>query len=156
MNVRARHQLFAPGELPLVILAIAQRRPITASELLAELGRLFGPTYRPSPGGVYPAVTALLDEGLLRASQERRAKRYTITGVGRSALAARRPQLAAIECRTGARFEETDELRELLLRFTDQVMQLAGRLDLAAVESALAATFAEFNDEMRTEHGQKV
>jgi DNA-binding PadR family transcriptional regulator len=31
---------------------------------MSELARLFGPAYRPSPGGVYPAVKSLVVQGL--------------------------------------------------------------------------------------------
>jgi DNA-binding PadR family transcriptional regulator len=135
MNVRS--QIFNPGELPLVILAMAELEPRKAYEFLAELRRLFGPEYRPSPGGVYPALTALREEGLLVAEIEGRAKRYYLTDSGREALDRRRRQLAAFEERLGVRLRQDGSLRPALDRFAQRVMKLSGRIDPEAIESIL-------------------
>jgi DNA-binding PadR family transcriptional regulator len=137
MNVRARSQTFNPGELPLVLLALAESEPMKAYELLAELDRLFGPAYRSSPGGVYPALTALRVEGLLSAEPDGRAKRYHLTDAGREALQKRRGQLAALEERTGARIHEDGSLRPALDRFVHRVMKRSGRLDPELVSEVL-------------------
>ena len=135
MNVRV--QTFNPGELPLVLLALAEIEPRKAYEFLAELKRLFGPDYRPSPGGVYPALTALSEERLLKPDLDGRAKRYHLTPAGRDALERRRSQLAALEERTGARLGEDGSLRPVLDRFAQRVMKLSGRLDPAVVADVL-------------------
>ncbi len=137
MNVRTRSQTFNPGELPLVLLALAEQEPMKAYEFLAELDRLFGPDYRSSPGGVYPALTALRVERLLSAEADGRAKRYHLTRAGREALDKRRDQLASLEERTGVRVREDGSLRPVLDRFVQRVMKRSGRLDPAAVEDVL-------------------
>jgi len=119
------------------VLALLESGPLKAYELLDQLGRLFGPDYRPSPGGLYPAVTALVTETLIEAHQEGRAKRYAITRRGRAVLEQRRPQVAAIEHRTGARLGDIDRLSDVLARFTTQVESHAGQVDPAAVERVL-------------------
>ena len=58
---------FRYGELPLVLLALLQQRPMNGYEMLSELGRLFSPGYAPSPGSVYPAISALRRSGLIGA-----------------------------------------------------------------------------------------
>ena len=135
MNVRT--QTFNPGELPLVLLALAEIEPRKAYEFLSELKRLFGPGYRPSPGGVYPALTALREEGLVDAEMEGRANRYYLTSVGREALDKRRDQLAALEERTGARVQDDASLRPALDRFTQRVMKLSGRVEPEDVVAVL-------------------
>ena len=129
MNVRSRHQRFNPGELPLVLLSLAELEPRKAYQFLAELDRLFGPTYRSSPGGVYPALTALVEEKLLGSEPDGRAKRYHLTAAGREALKRRRPELAGLEERTGARLRDEGSLRPALDRFTHRVMKVSGRVD---------------------------
>jgi DNA-binding PadR family transcriptional regulator len=108
-----------------------------AYEFIAELERLFGPLYRASPGGVYPAITALVQEKLLSVDRDGRAKRYGLTKAGRTVLGERRRQLAAIEERTGARLGDQGSLRPVLDRFAARVMKQSGRIDPALVEAVL-------------------
>ena len=137
MNVRSRSQTFNPGELPLVLLALAESEPMKAYEFLAELDRLFGPEYKPSPGGVYPALTALSVEKLLTATRDGRAKRYALTETGRAALDKRRRNLAALEERTGVRLRDDGSLRSELDAFSRRVMRHSGRVDPDAVARVL-------------------
>ena len=108
-----------------------------AYDFIAELDRLFGPDYRASPGGVYPAITALTDEKLLAAEPDGRAKRYALTAAGRDALEKRRRQLSALEERTGARLRADGSLRPALERFVERVMRASGRVDPEAVDRLL-------------------
>lgn len=135
-----------------MILALADAGPLKAYELLAELGRRFGPSYRPSPGAVYPALDALLAEKLLVAAQDGRGKRYTLTSRGASVLEQRRPHLVTIENRTGTRLTDGDALRSLLERFCERVMRHEGQLDLGVVEQALERAEAAMTT--RSEHAQ--
>lgn len=146
MNVRTRSQTFNPGELPLVLLALAEQEPMKAYEFLAELDRLFGPDYRSSPGGVYPALTALRVEKLLSAETDGRAKRYRLTPAGREALEKRRGQLAALEQRTGARLREDGSLRPGLDRFVHRVMKRSGRVDPDLVSEVLERAAIEIEE----------
>lgn len=138
--VQTRTQVFAPGELPLVLLALCEERPLKPYEMIADLERLFGSGYRPSPGAVYPALQALLDERLVTARKAGRAKHYECTSAGRRLLEDRRGTLAQIEERTGARVRAEFDLRPLLDRFVERVMQTSGRKDRDAVERVLNNT----------------
>src|SRR3954466_1526493 len=138
--VRREPVRFAPGELPLVLLALTDIGPMKAYELIAELERLFAPSYHPSPGGIYPAITALVEERLLKASGHERGKCYSITRAGRTVLGQRRRQLAAIEARTGVRLREDGTLGPVIDRFVERVMQVSGRVDPALVERLLERT----------------
>ena len=109
-----------------------------AYELIAELEHVFGPDYRPSPGGVYPALNALVAEGLLVTDTEGRGKRYRLTKVGAQALDSRRKQLAALEHRTGTSLRDDNGLRAELDRFAQRVMKLSGRIDPHDVAKVLA------------------
>lgn len=132
-----RNQFFAPGELPLVLLAVLGTEPRHGYELMAELDRLFSPAYRSSAGSVYPAIAALDEEGLIAATSTGPRRTYRLTAAGRGALAKRRSALAAIEVRTGARLRPEEALGAALDRFVNRVGALSGRLDPVLVESIL-------------------
>jgi DNA-binding PadR family transcriptional regulator len=106
-------------------------------EVMAELTRLFGPGYRPSPGSVYPAVDALEAEGLIAGANVDGRTKYTVTAAGEAALEQRAEMLAAVELRTGARLASEDGLDPLLARFRARVQPLSGRVDPEAVAAVL-------------------
>lgn len=136
-------RFFRHGELPLVLLALLAQRPMHGYELIAELARLFGPGYRPSPGSVYPALEALEAEGLLAGEMRNSRTVYRTTGEGDRALAARGQLLAEVELRTGARLGRGDSLESMLARFTARVLPLSGRSDPDAVSAVLERAAAE-------------
>lgn len=111
------------------------------AELVRELERIFGSGYRPSPGGLYPALHALAGEGLLDVDRDGRGKRYRITDTGARALADRRRELAALEARTKAqvRAEPVDELREHVEKFVERVGPMVAVVGIDAVADALGA-----------------
>ena len=138
MVVRSpRIQTFNPGELPLVLLALAEHEPLKAYEFIAELERLFAPDYKPSPGGVYPALSALVAEGLMRVERDGRANRYELTDIGRVALERRRRQLTAVEQRNGVRLRDGSTLRAHLQQFVDRVLAASPGADAEAVAAVL-------------------
>ena len=94
-------------------------------EMLSELGRLFSPGYAPSPGSVYPAISALSRSGLIGAEGDSAKRRYQLTPAGGEALAMRQGQLNAIEARCGVYLHDEVEA-ELLLVWIWAIM-LAGQ-----------------------------
>lgn len=138
-----------------MLLALAKAEPRKAYELLAELERLFGPDYRPSPGGVYPALNALVAERLLAVDHEGRARRYRLTDLGREALERRSRQLAAIEARTAVNVEAGATLRAALERLGDAVTAAMGQTDVDT--GAVRKVLEEATDEIRrvTERGSE-
>lgn len=112
-------------------------------ELMAELGRLFGPRYRASPGSVYPAIEALVAEGLIAGKEQRGRTTYRITSSGEEALSDRAALLAALELREGVRIREADSLEPVLARFRARLAPLSGRIDPDAVSAVLDRAAAE-------------
>src|SRR5258708_30750164 len=105
---------------------------------MSELDRRFAPAYRPSPGGVYPALAALVGEGLLELSGAAgRRQIYQVTEGGRAALAQRRGLLAAFEVRTGARLGTSLSLDDAIERLRVRVAEVAERVDVEEIERAL-------------------
>jgi DNA-binding PadR family transcriptional regulator len=136
-------RFFRHGELPLVLLALVFESPRHGYEIMAELTRLFGPRYRPSPGSVYPAIEALEAEGLIEGQTHGGKTTYSPTTAGREALEARRDGLAALELRTGARLDGADSIEPLLARFKARIAPLSGRVDPAAVTAVLERAAAD-------------
>jgi len=122
-------RFFRHGELHLVILGLLRLRPMHGYELMGELERLFGPTYRPSAGSIYPAVESLESEGLIEGRDEDARRIYRLTRAGRSAVEHRAAALAAIEIRTGARLSPVDGTDAVLARFTSRARAVAGDID---------------------------
>lgn len=142
-------RFFRHGELPLVILALLDRRPMHTYQLLAELDRLFGDEYEPSTGSVYPAVSLLRSEGLLEADTRGSRAVNRLTERGRRALSSRRDDLAGLEIRTGVRLQDTASVEAVLDGFVRRVRHLAPRFDpgqLAAVLDRTADTLERTNE----------
>src|SRR5580765_3349588 len=94
-----RRNAFRHGEMALVLLAVLRNKRMHGYDLLGELERLL-PGYRASPGSVYPALRALVDEDLVEAvddDQDSRRRTFRITTTGRRALQERASALAAFE-----------------------------------------------------------
>ena len=140
MEVRSRTQTFNPGELPLVLLALVEAEESTAYELLADLDRLFGPAYQASPGSIYPALKALVAERLLSVHKDGRARRYTLTVLGREALGKRRRQLDAIRERTAVDVRAEASVRAAMQRLEEAVLEARGADPSKLAELIDAAT----------------
>jgi DNA-binding PadR family transcriptional regulator len=93
-------RLFRHGELPLVVLAMLHEYPMHGYELLGRIAAKFE-QYQPSPGSVYPAVSALEEQGLVEGVGDGRRTIYSVTAEGAVALQARREVLALLEQRLG-------------------------------------------------------
>jgi DNA-binding PadR family transcriptional regulator len=130
-------RFFRHGELPLALLALLAERPRHGYELMAELTRLFGPRYRPSPGSIYPAIEALEAEGLIEGRGGGGRTVYANTAAGEDALQSRGELLAELELRTGVRLGREDSLEPLLQRFKARVAPLSGHVDPGAVAAVL-------------------
>jgi DNA-binding PadR family transcriptional regulator len=127
-----------PGELPLVLLDLLSDRPQGGYELLGQLERRFGPAgYRPSPGSVYPALSALRAEQLIEQEPGGGKAVYRVTAEGRRMLADQSVVFARIEARTSAALKFDASWQPVLDRLMDRISKLSGRVDAAAVERIL-------------------
>ena len=124
---------FRYGELPLVLLALLQQRSMNGYEMLGELGRLFSPGYAPSPGSVYPAISALSRSGLIGAEGDDGKRRYQLTPAGEDALAIRQGQLSAIEARCGVYLHNHPDVEAELHRLEAAVTAVSSRAEPAAL-----------------------
>lgn len=130
-------RFFKHGELPLVLIALLDQSPRHGYEIMAELKRLFGPRYRPSPGSIYPAIEALQTEGLIVGRAVNDKIVYEPTVHGQRALKDRAEMLAALELRTGVHLAESESLDALLTRFKARLAPLSGHIDPLAAAAVL-------------------
>ena len=116
-------------------------------ELISELEERTGGRWRPSPGSMYPALSALEDEGLIRAvvSDTDDKKRFELTDEGRAWLDehADDPAVDFEAVRAGGRFGGGDfggrgELRRLAGEIFGQLRQLGRYGSPAQIERAQA------------------
>ena len=103
--------VFSHGSLRLYLLSLLDESPRHGYELIQALTDRFGGTYSPSAGTIYPRLAKLEEEGLVTKTAEGRKTVYAITDAGRAELAARRPELDAIE----------DEVTDSVRRLADEV-----------------------------------
>ena len=75
--------MFGPGDLRLVMLALIEERPRHGYELIKDLEQIFGGSYSPSPGSIYPTLTLLEELAYVTSTQSEGPKRlFTITAQG--------------------------------------------------------------------------
>lgn len=130
-----RNQVFRPGELPLVLLALIEQEPQSGYRVLGVLRERF-PGYRASAGAVYPALAALRDRELVAPRVEGSAV-YETTPAGRELLRSEQQLVAEIEQRTSATLTRGSGMDSILGRFCAGVASHTGRVDLRAVQRIL-------------------
>jgi DNA-binding PadR family transcriptional regulator len=126
------------------LLVLLDEEPRNGYGLMQEIERRSEGVWRPSPGSVYPALSQLEDEGLVRAREEGGRRLYELTDEGRAHVEEHRDRLAE-PWATVADGEDTGvgELRAIAGQVTAALMQVAFAGSEAQVEAAkkvLAAT----------------
>jgi DNA-binding PadR family transcriptional regulator len=75
------------GDLRLLLLALIGEKPRHGYDLIRAVEERFAGAYSPSPGAVYPTLTMLEEQDLVRAEAAEGSKRlYTITAEGKAFL----------------------------------------------------------------------
>ena len=93
-------RLFRRGELKAALLdALEVAGPSNGYTVMQTLAEQIGESWQPSPGAVYPALLALEDTGLVRATEHNGSRVYELTAAGRQAAAKLRGTLAAVATR---------------------------------------------------------
>ena len=111
---RGRHlgRLLEHGDLRYVILALLAEQPRHGYELIKELEERTGGAYRPSAGVIYPTLSLLEDEGLVRqAGGETGRKLYEPTDEGQKVVAESKGHVDAVFGRMAEVAEGSDAFR---------------------------------------------
>jgi DNA-binding PadR family transcriptional regulator len=81
------------GDVRAALLVLLDEEPRNGYGLIQELERRTDGVWRPSPGSVYPALSLLEDEGLVRAQETEGRKLFELTDAGRAYVADNRDEL---------------------------------------------------------------
>jgi DNA-binding PadR family transcriptional regulator len=95
-----RRRMFDQGDVRLVILKLISEKPSHGYEIIKAIEDRLGGAYAPSPGIVYPALTLLEEQGLIRVeSTDGPRKLYAVTLEGETVLERNRGLVEAIFAR---------------------------------------------------------
>jgi DNA-binding PadR family transcriptional regulator len=139
------------------ILHLLAERPMHGYELINELEQRTGGRWKPSPGSVYPTLSALEDEGLITAVETDGKKRYELTEAGQTWLRERAerpgfegpdgPPWAGRRFGGFGDFGSMGELRRLGGELFGQLRQV-GRFGSAEQQAQAKAILARTRDEL--------
>jgi DNA-binding PadR family transcriptional regulator len=132
------------GDVRLAALLLLAEEPRNGYAIMQELEQRSGGLWRPSPGSVYPALSQLEDEGLIRSREDDGGKVFELTETGQAQVA-ERPQDApapwdtvgqGVPDQTRALFGQMRQLGAAVIQVahsgsTDQADQAAKVLDQA-------------------------
>jgi len=79
----ARGPKASRGDVRAAILALLREGPLNGYQIMSEIEERSNGAWRPSPGAVYPALSALADEGLIEAAESAGRRTFTLTDAGR-------------------------------------------------------------------------
>ncbi len=104
------------GDVRLAILALLNEGPRHGYQLIADIGERSGGAWSPSPGSIYPALSALQDEGLIDDEKIDGKRVFSLTPAGQAYVADRADDLAKVfaDNAPGAEHEEVTDLKELM------------------------------------------
>ncbi len=99
-----------------IILYVLAEEPLHGYAIMKKIRRLFGNTYTPSPGVLYPTLQFLEEMGLIRSYIRGRRKIYEITESGRKLLEEHREDVEDFLMRINylRRFAEETRLVEIV------------------------------------------
>jgi DNA-binding PadR family transcriptional regulator len=83
------------GDVRAAALILLAEEPRNGYQLMQEIEQRSGGVWRPSPGSVYPALSQLEDEGLVRAEERDGRRTFVLTEAGRAYVDERRDELVA-------------------------------------------------------------
>jgi DNA-binding PadR family transcriptional regulator len=114
------------GDIRSAILLLLAEEPRNGYGLMQELEERSGGVWRPSPGSVYPALSQLEDEGLVRATEHDGRKSFTLTDEGTAHVEANRERMGTPWETVGdGASDELHELRHAAQALAIAAMQVA-------------------------------
>jgi DNA-binding PadR family transcriptional regulator len=106
------------------VLALLAEEPMHGYQIIQEIGERSGGSWRPSPGSVYPTVSQLADEGLVRTEKAEGRSVIHLTDAGRQYVDEHREELDAV-WNTAAAEDGFTSLREAGRGLAGAVAQVA-------------------------------
>jgi DNA-binding PadR family transcriptional regulator len=117
------------GDVRLAVLRLLAEEPRNGYQLMQAIEERSGGQWRPSPGSMYPTLSQLEDEGLLRSVEREGGRRFEITDAGRGALEERAGEPDPWNAEQDADEHAVSELGPLVVGIAKAVWQLASVAD---------------------------
>ncbi len=138
---RGRGRKARRGDIRTAALLLLAEEPRNGYQIMQEVQERSDGVWRPSPGSVYPALSQLEDEGLIRSEQGDGRKLFALTDAGRSFVQERgEDKPAPWEQMSGDVSDEAHALgklmREVAYAFA-QVMHTGGKEQLGKARGVL-------------------
>src|SRR4051794_41629553 len=125
------------GDVRAAVLLLLEEEPRNGYQLMQELEERSGGVWRPSPGSIYPALSQLEDEGLVRSDENAGRRAFQLTDAGRAYLEENREALGSPWDEVGGDLPEgLVELRKLMMQLGMATMQVAQAGDEAQTAEA--------------------
>ena len=126
-----QRQRAARGDVRSAILALLSEEPRHGYQIIQDITERSGGQWKPSPGSVYPALSALQDEGLVDDEKIEGRRVFSLTDAGRAVVEERADEIAHVFDANKAE-EDADlaDIRPLIAGVaaaTMQVLQTARR-----------------------------
>ncbi len=132
------------GDVRAALLVLLEEEPRNGYGVMQELERRSQGVWRPSPGSVYPALSQLEDEGLVRSEETEGRKLFTLTDEGRAYVDEHRDELGVPwEAVSEGVDESAMDLRNLVWQVgaaTMQVLQAGSETQIARARDLLGET----------------
>jgi DNA-binding PadR family transcriptional regulator len=125
------------GDVRAAVLLLLEEEPRNGYQLMQELEERSGGVWRPSPGSIYPALSQLEDEGLVRSDETAGRRAFQLTDEGRAYIGENREALGVPwEAVGGDVPEGLFQLRQLMMQLGMATMQVAQAGDEAQTAEA--------------------
>jgi DNA-binding PadR family transcriptional regulator len=112
------------GDVRAALLVLLAEEPRNGYGLMQEIEQRSGGAWRPSPGSVYPALSQLEDEGLVRAQDAGGRRLFELTDEGRAYVEQHGDELGTPWEQVGGGGAQAAELRSLIFGVGAAVMQV--------------------------------
>lgn len=135
------------GDVRTAVLALLAEGPRHGYQMIQEISERSGGAWKPSPGSIYPVLSALQDEGLVDDEKIEGRRVFSLTDAGRVAVQERADEIAHVFDANKAE-EDTDlaDIRPLIAGVasaTMQVLQTGTPEQVAAARKVLATARRE-------------
>jgi len=125
------------GDVRAAALLLLEEEPRNGYQLMQEIEERSGGAWRPSPGSIYPALSQLGDEGLVRSDEAAGRRAFELTDEGRAYVDENREALGTPWDDAGGDMPEgLVELRKLMMALGMATMQVAQAGDEAQTAEA--------------------
>lgn len=115
------------GDVRSAILGVLAEQPMNGYQVIQQIAERSGGAWKPSPGSVYPTVSQLEDEGLVRAREDDGGRRtLELTDEGRNYVAEHPDEMAATwRAFDEARSEEPSDVKQMIGQVMSACWQIA-------------------------------